>query len=183
MDKKEELINIATKLFSENGFENTPISVICETANVSKGLISHHFKSKNGLLKEIFKKTTRAIMEMNVEGKPNLSPKQQLKQLLESFFIQLEADKFFFQFNLNVMVQPTTREVLKELIEERSSFIFQATLKIFTQIDKEDANVLSYIFIAELDGIALNYLGIFNEYPLEQIKNRIIKKYTVDELH
>ena len=47
MGKRDQLIEIATKLFSERGFENTPLSVICETANVSKGLIFHHFKSKN----------------------------------------------------------------------------------------------------------------------------------------
>lgn len=183
MEKKDELINIATKLFSEHGFENTPVSAICEAANVSKGLISHHFKSKNGLLKEIFKKTTQAIVEMNAQDIPKRSPKQQLKQLLESFFSQLEADKLFFQFNLNVIVQPSTRAVLKELIEERSTYILETTCVLFSEIDKENAKILSYIFIAELDGIALNYLGIFKEYPLAEIKQRILKKYTEDELH
>jgi len=65
MNKREELIKIAIKLFSEKGFENTPLSVVCEAANVSKGLISHHFKSKNGLLREIFRKTTHLIIEIN----------------------------------------------------------------------------------------------------------------------
>jgi hypothetical protein len=33
------------------------------------------------------------------------------------------------------------------------------------------------MFIAELDGIALNYLGIYKDFPLQQIKKLIIKKY------
>lgn len=178
MDKRDELIEVAAKLFSEKGFENTPLSVICETANVSKGLISHHFKSKNGLLREIFKRTTQLIVEMNTADKPELSPQARLKKLLESFFTQLKADRLFFQFNLNVMVQPNTREVLDDLIEERSSFILQATKAIFEEIDADNYNTLSYMFIAELDGIALNYLGIFQDYPLEEIKHLIINKYT-----
>jgi len=177
MDKREQLIDIASQLFAERGFENTPLSVVCEKANVSKGLISHHFKSKNGLLREIFMKTTKLIVEMNTQDKTNLTASERLKELLGSFFSQLEADKLFFQFNLNMMVQPGTREVLNDLIKERSSFILESTKSIFREIDATNAEVMSYMFIAELDGIALHYLGIFDNYPLKEIKEQIIKKY------
>lgn len=178
MDKKEQLIEIATNLFSERGFENTPLSLICETANVSKGLISHHFKSKNGLLREIFKRTTELIVEINNFDKTSLPPHEQLKELLESFFSQLETDKFLFQFNLNMIAQPNTREVLIDLIKERSSFILESTRSIFDKIDSKNSTVMSYLFIAELDGIALSYLGIYEDFPLEQIKNHLINKYS-----
>lgn len=177
MDKRDQLIEIATELFSKRGFENTPLSLVCETANVSKGLISHHFKSKNGLLREIFTRTTKLIVEINTSNKKNLSPREQLVELLESFFLRLEADKLFFQFNLNVIVQPNTRKVLNDLIKERSSFILNATKTIFDKIDAKNALIKSHMFIAELDGIALSYLGIYEDFPLKQIKKHIIKKY------
>lgn len=178
MDKRTELVEIATQLFSERGYENTPLSVVCETANVSKGLISHHFKSKDGLLREIFKRTTDLIVEMNHIDEVNLSAQERLLQLIESFFSQLQVDKLFFQFNLNMIVQPGTRAVLADLIAERSSFILNATLSIFNEIDPENSLVKSHMFIAELDGIALSYLGVYKEFPLEQIKEHIIKKYS-----
>ncbi|NOQ27251.1 MAG: TetR family transcriptional regulator [Bacteroidales bacterium] len=178
MDKREQLIEIATKLFSKNGFENTPLSEICETANVSKGLISHHFKSKNGLLREIFMRTTNLIVEINKSDKTNLSAHERLIVLLESFFTQLESDKLFFHFNLNMIVQPSTREILNDLIKERSSFILKATQSLFDEIDTANSLVMSHMFIAELDGIAISYLGIYKDFPLEQIKKHIIKKYT-----
>ena len=177
MDKREHLIEIATELFSERGYENTPLSVVCEKANVSKGLISHHFKSKDGLLREIFTKTTRLIVEINTIDKKNQNPNEQLVELLESFFSQLESDKLFFQLNLNVIVQPTTRKVLDDLIKERSSFILKKTKEIFDKIDATNSLVKSHLFIAELDGIALNYLGIYEDFPLQQIKEQVIKKY------
>ncbi len=177
MDNREQLIEIATKLFSERGFENTPLSLVCETANVSKGLISHHFKSKNGLLREIFLRTTKLIVEINAIDKTNQSPQKQLVELLESFFLQLEADKLFFQFNMNVIIQPNSRAILNDLIKERSTFILEATKSIFDKIDANDSLVMSHMFIAELDGIALNYLGIYEDFPLKQIKELIIKKY------
>lgn len=177
MDKREELMEIATRLFSERGYENTPLSVVCEEANVSKGLISHHFKSKDGLLREIFLKTTKLIVEINTIDKKNKNPKEQLVELLKSFFLQLEKDKLFFQFNMNVIVQPNTREILDDLIKERSSYILKKTKEIFDKIDKKDSLVKSHMFIAELDGIALNYLGIYEDFPLKQIKKQILKRY------
>lgn len=125
MDKREQIIEIATKLFSERGYENTALSLVCEKANVSKGLISHHFKSKDGLLREIFLKTTQLIVEINRVDKENQTPSEQLIELLDSLFSKLASDKLFFQFNLNVMVQPNTRKVLDDLIKERSSFILK----------------------------------------------------------
>ncbi len=177
MDKRDQLIEIAAKLFSERGFENTPLSLICETANVSKGLISHHFKSKDGLLREIFLKTTRSIVEMNTMDASNMDAVKRLEVLLEAFFSQLKTDKFFFQFNLNMMVQPNTREILKDLIKERSAFILEATRAIFDEIDAANSTIKSYAFIAELDGIAIHYLGVFDAYPLEEMKTYMIKKY------
>ena len=177
MDKREHLIEIATQLFSERGFENTPLSIICERANVSKGLISHHFKSKNGLLREIFTKTTQLIIEINSAHDTDLSPKEQLREQLESFFMQLEDDKLLFQFNLNMIAQPNTREILSDLIKERSAFILDSTLSVFDKINSNKSLVLSYMFISELDGIALNYLANYEDFPLEQIKHLIIEKY------
>lgn len=177
MDKKTQIIEIATKLFSENGFENTPISKICEKCKVSKGLVFHHFKSKDELLREIFKSTTEKIIELNESIDCKQNPIEQLLNLINSFFSQIETDKLFFQLNLNVMIQPKTRGLLNDLIKERSDFILKSVKQIFEQVNSENAEIKSYLFIAELDGIALNYLGIFNNYPLEKIKKQLIIKY------
>jgi len=178
MNKRKQIIDVATKLFSERGYENTPLSAVCEAANVSKGLIFHHFKSKNDLLREIFSNTTKLIVDINQSSSSKQSPKEKLKEIIESVFRQLEADKLFFQLNLNLMLQPSTRDVLNDLIKERSSIILDSTKLIFSEIDSKNAEVLSYMFIAELDGIALNYLCIFEDYPLRHIKKQILDKYT-----
>ncbi len=177
MEKRDQIIEIATKLFSERGYENTPLSVICEKANVSKGLISHHFRSKDGLLREIFNKSTNVIIKINESKKEVVSVKDQLKDLLNTFFYQLEINKLAFQFDLNVMLQPKTREVLNDLIKERTSIIFESTHAIFTKLDPERSETLSYVFIAELDGIALSYLSTREEYPLLDIKEHLLEKY------
>ncbi len=178
MDKRQQIIVIATKLFSERGFDKTPISAICEAANVSKGLIFHHFKNKNNLLREIFISTTEIIVQINESKSNQLSSKERLLELINSFFAQLETDKLFFQLNLNVILQPTTREILNDLIEDRSLLIMDSVKNIFKELNPENSLVKSYLFIAELDGIALNYLGIFKDYPLREIKEQLLIKYS-----
>ncbi|TSE05276.1 MULTISPECIES: TetR/AcrR family transcriptional regulator [Aquimarina] len=178
MNKKDQIVDAATKLFSERGFENTPISLVCEKANVSKGLIFHHFKTKNDLLREIFSKTTQLIVEISNSKQTHNTAQEKLLELIESFFTQLELDKMLIQLNLNIILQPNTRIILNDLIKERSSFILNSVKSIFRDIDSKNSLVMSYLFIAELDGIALNYLCIFDEYPLQQIKIHIINKYS-----
>ncbi|AZQ61148.1 TetR/AcrR family transcriptional regulator [Flammeovirga pectinis] len=176
MDKKEQIIEVATALFAEKGFENTSISEVCETAKVSKGLIFHHFKSKNGLLREIFSRTTDMIKKNNLNHNDG-NAYDTISLLLNSFFDQLKRDKTFLQLNVSVISQPTTREIIKDLVKERADLIFRSTKKLFDEIDPINATAKSYMFISELDGIALNYLSIFNDYPLEEIKSLLIKKY------
>ncbi|MBB4825432.1 AcrR family transcriptional regulator [Sporosarcina luteola] len=48
--KREEILQIALQLFLEKGYENTTINNIIQAANVSKGGMYHHFKSKEEIL-------------------------------------------------------------------------------------------------------------------------------------
>jgi len=178
LDKRTEILEIATRLFAERGYENTPLSLICESAGVSKGLISHHFKSKDGLLREIFNQTTQLIIKINSKPEIELPPHKHLEKVLKSFFAQLEKDRMLLQFNLNMIAQPSTRAILLDLIQERSIFILDNTISIFDRIDPKNSLILSHMFIAELDGIALSYLGVYKDFPLKKIKSHIIKKYT-----
>ena len=176
-DKKNKVIEVATRLFAKNGFEKTSMSNICLEAKVSKGLVYHHFKSKESILIEIFTQVTEKMVEMNKNSKSELNPKNQLLKLINTVFYQLEQDKHIFQFNLNIMFQPTTRKLLSDQIEKRANILFNSVKIIFDQISLERSTILSYMFIAEIDGIALNYLSVFNDYPLEMIKEELLNKY------
>lgn len=169
-------MQVATELFADLGFENTSIAKICEEAMVSKGLVYHHFKNKNALLREIFASTTARMVEIS-SGKAAADPRKQLANIIRQLFTQLKSDKQFFQLNLNIMLQPSTRSVLSDLIDERAQHLLQTVKLLFNTIDPENSEVKSYVFIAELDGIALNYLSVFEDYPLEEIKNHLINKY------
>lgn len=176
-NKKKEVMRVATHLFSELGFDNTSMAKICEVAGVSKGLIYHHFVSKKELLRAIFSETTNRMIEMSAASEIKMTPKKKLLALIHQIFEQLRSDKLFFQLNLNIMIQPSTKNLLNDLIHERAVHLLASVKAIFKDIDSGNYELHSYVFIAEVDGIALDYLAVFENYPLDKLENHLIEKY------
>ncbi len=53
---REDLIQAATQLFESNGYANTSINDICTDVGITKGALFHHFKSKQDVFLEIWKR-------------------------------------------------------------------------------------------------------------------------------
>ncbi|WP_404394120.1 TetR/AcrR family transcriptional regulator [Pseudoalteromonas phenolica] len=179
MDKREEILDVATKLFAKNGFEKTPISAICTEANISKGLVFHHFKTKDELLREIFARITEIIGNSSKAYKQKTDPTQRLIAFIESIFSAMSVDehKYIYQLNFNVMFQPSTRSLLQDLIEERTNILQTEVKEIFDFLGYKSSSIISRLFVAEVDGIALNYLFLGDDFDLPAVKQVFIEKY------
>lgn len=51
---REHLVEIATGLFAEHGYEGTSIEAVLRTADVSRGALYHHFAGKDALFEAVF---------------------------------------------------------------------------------------------------------------------------------
>ncbi len=178
-NKKDIILETATSLFATHGFEKTSVAAICENAQVSKGLVYHHFKSKDEILIAIYEQSTEEMVNLSITDSKK-RPSEKLMDIIEEVFSQLESNKQFYQFNLNIMFQPSTKTMLENQIKERATLLFNSVKSIFKKIDATNSDLLSYVFIAEIDGIALSYLSSFENYPLTEMKNQLLKKYTND---
>lgn len=68
---RERLILVAMRLFAEKGFDGVTVRDISSEADVSVGLINHHFTSKEGLREAVddyFLKRTGAAIERAIEA-------------------------------------------------------------------------------------------------------------------
>jgi len=174
---KVKVMRVALYLFSKLRFENTSIAKICKEAGVSKGLVYYHFASKNYVLRAVFRGTTNRMVEISATLRVMFLPNVQLIALIKLLFYQLKTDNMFFQLNLNIMIQPSTKNILGDLIKERSEYLLVSDKRIFNCVNAENHELLSYIFIAEVDGIGLDYLTVFEEYPLNKLENYLIENY------
>lgn len=178
MDNKELILRKAADLFAKNGFKSTPLTQICQESGVSKGLILYHFNSKDNLLREVF---LFAMTEMSKEvehEEVSVTVKEKLRVFLDSFFEQLVHDTTLFKLSVTLVLQPDTCRILGDLVQQRAQAFLESVQQLFEESDIEDSLTHSYLFIAELDGIALNYTSVFTDYPLEAIKEKLIQKYS-----
>ena len=58
-DVPKRLLEVATKLFADQGFESTSVQSIVDKAGVTKGAMYHYFSSKDDLLYEIYARVLR----------------------------------------------------------------------------------------------------------------------------
>jgi AcrR family transcriptional regulator len=58
VNRKESILDAATRLFARKGFEATTTAAVAEAAGVSEGTIFHHFKTKDGVLIHILQELT-----------------------------------------------------------------------------------------------------------------------------
>ncbi|SER32622.1 transcriptional regulator, TetR family [Lentzea xinjiangensis] len=63
MTVPERLIDAATRLFAEKGYERVAVQEIVESAGVTKGAMYHYFGSKDDLLHEIYGRLLRLQTE------------------------------------------------------------------------------------------------------------------------
>ncbi len=63
MNKKQTILDVAAGLFSQKGFNETPISEISRLTGAAEGTIFYHYKTKEGLFLAILKGFKDSIVE------------------------------------------------------------------------------------------------------------------------
>ncbi|MBY6016190.1 TetR/AcrR family transcriptional regulator [Halomonas denitrificans] len=184
MGKKQQILQAAIELFATEGYEKTSISAICDHAKASKGAVFHHFKNKDELLRAVFVRMAEIINEVGDSvsaGNEGLSAPERLACLLEQIFESMSdpEQKRYYQFDFQVMSQPAMRSALQDLIDQRYQLMMDSFQPILQEIPSADSVVDAHMLIAEIDGIAMNYLFAEGDYPLKEIQQRFIRKYRV----
>ncbi len=63
IDKHTAILNTALELLVENGFHNTPMSLIAKQAGVSAGIIYHYFESKEDLINQLYQQIEAKLFQ------------------------------------------------------------------------------------------------------------------------
>jgi len=71
---REQLIEVATRLFAERGYEDTSIEAVLAAAGVSRGALYHHFPGKDALFEAVVESVENRItteMAAAIGGAPD----------------------------------------------------------------------------------------------------------------
>ncbi|NUR06605.1 MAG: TetR/AcrR family transcriptional regulator [Nocardioidaceae bacterium] len=95
-ERREQLIEIARRLFAERGFDGTSIEEIAARAEVSKPVVYEHFGGKEGLYAVVVDREVRDLLSMVqgalTAGHPRMLLEQAALALLD--YIEQSSDGF-----------------------------------------------------------------------------------------
>jgi AcrR family transcriptional regulator len=92
---REDILNSATRLFSEKGVVRCTLEEIAKEANVTRGAIYWHFKNKLEIFEALFQRLHRPVIDMLMADleKDHPEPLLQLQELCTNMLINLEHDE------------------------------------------------------------------------------------------
>lgn len=68
MDKREQILDSALRLFVERGFHATPTSAITKDAGMSAGILFHYFPTKDDLIINLYVDLKKTFFEVAFSG-------------------------------------------------------------------------------------------------------------------
>jgi AcrR family transcriptional regulator len=91
LDTRERILDVAERLFMENGYEGTSMRVITGAAEVNLAAVNYHFGSKEALLREVFRRRLAWLNHQRLEALDRLEEQAagaplKPSQILEAFF-------------------------------------------------------------------------------------------------
>ena len=119
MDKKEQIIVAAMKLFAEKGVQASPMSAIARAANTGMGTIYNYFATKEELINAIYLYIKRSEIHLVAETmEKGLSLKARFFLFYRSFvhFYLQHPESFAFmdQFHSSPIITAATRQAGQE---------------------------------------------------------------------
>lgn len=129
-EKQIEILQVAEKLFAEEGFDGTSVRDIAKEANINVAMISYYFGSKEKLLESlvIFR---IASMRLHLENlfQENINPIEKIDKLIEFYIQRINSNRCMYQI-LHFEVSTKKREV---------------NLDAFTKVKKDNLAALEKI--------------------------------------
>jgi len=89
-ERREQLIDVARKLFADKGFEAVTIEEIAAKASVSKPVVYEHFGSKDGLYAVIVDREMNLLLGMVSDSLTATEPRALLEQAGRALFDYIE---------------------------------------------------------------------------------------------
>lgn len=175
--KRSQIIEAAIECFAKRGYHAVSISELAEYAGISKGLMYNYFKSKDELLKNIFTEILSIMMQMFDLDKEGKVDGKSMVKYLDRFFKHLKSHIILWKMYMAIFSQPAVQEILKDEIQEASIEPMKLLENYFKargfKNPKTEVAFLSTLF----SGVLFEYLSDPDNYPIDQIKKRILKLY------
>ena len=175
--KRSLIKRTALELFATEGYYSTSVSMIATKAGISKGLMYNYYKSKEGLLREIFQDGIKRITDLIEPDANGVLTKEAFRYLIEETFRTIAENRIFWSLYFSVIPQPGVMKIVRKEISKIYKYLYNILGTYFVSMGYQDPESEAMLFGSMLDGISINYVLNPDFYPLEKVKKKLIDIY------
>ncbi len=177
----KRLLEGALKVFARHGYHASSMSEIAKEAGVSKGLAYHYFASKEELLVNIAEQRLQQFLPFLKGLNSFADADERLVYLVNFVFDELvEKTEVIRFYNALYLHADGVKAISKAMAKYQTQFDqqFLAEENLLKDLGFEHSKLEATFLRSTLQGISLEYLLSPKEYPLQQIKEMLISRYT-----
>ena len=195
---EEKIIQVATKLFANKGYDGTSTREICKAANINISLISYYFGGKKELYKKIVDKIVENVIsymknKFNFKELPKnfdyLTKEEKIKHLfvcldvmIDYFYSDKVSDLEFMiifreQMTSGVLINAEGYNVFKKLLasiiekDENDREVILRTITIIGQV--QSANIFKQFSLSMMNqsGYSKEDIQVLKQIIIDQVKS------------
>ncbi len=178
-DRKQKIINAANSVIDKQGLHNTTVQAILDEADISKGGLYHHYKSKNAILYDVLAQEFIDTIRMtNKVAEGETSPEEirrELAEVMDSRFAKTTQNKLQ-SYLIFEAVLGDDQELRHKLIEQYDSWIERLKNLLIYAYDSPLSpyhESMAIILLATIDGLLIQDLLYGEKFSRGQIVRTI----------
>jgi len=175
--KKALILDTALELFANEGFFKTSISEIAKKAGISKGLIYNYFESKEALIRTIAFNGIDNLLGNFDPNSDSILTKEELKYFIEQNFVILQKNVRFWKLYFGIIVQPQVLKLAEKKLMRLFIPLYKMLENYFKSQGEKNPAAEARFFGAMIEGVYMNYVIDPKNFPIEDIKQKIIDLY------
>ncbi len=175
--KKKLIMDTAMHLFASEGFYKTSISEIARKAGISKGLMYNYFESKDDLLLRIVTEGMEEMFGLFDTNQDGELSKEELLGFIDQSCRLLKSRTLYWKLYFSIVAQPQVLSMFGTRFMEMLQPFWELVRKYFQKMGAGNPDAEAVLLYSILDGLAFNYVQNPGNFPLDEIREILIKRY------
>ena len=169
-ETRKKILEVSKDLFLKKGFDNTSIQdIINGLGGLTKGVIYHHFESKQEILQSIIKENNQEILNYNWRGDTGL---EKIQNSLMDAFSNFEQQRLVYSASIKLR---SPRLLGEQYLSLFSDFLPEIRERVYEGVKDESIKTEYPEELADLIILTLNiWIGFqISVYSVEELKRKM----------
>ena len=169
-ETRKKILEVSKDLFLKKGFDNTSIQdIINGLGGLTKGVIYHHFESKQEILQSIIRENNQEILNYNWRGDTGL---EKIQNSLMDAFSNFEQQRLVYSASIKLR---SPRLLGEQYLSLFSDFLPEIRKRVYEGVKDESIKTEYPEELADLIVLTLNiWIGFqISVYSVEELKRKM----------